>query len=430
MGWITPYHYGGHTYNAGDPIVISGSYYYDISDTTPNGTLANETQYFHGVWVNDDGSLPLNPVGIRNGASNSTPTGGTIRFASIVSGGTPDTFTYSFNANGGSNPPSASTKTYGIAFKFPTTKPTRNGYTFNGWYNSYVNSGKVYSAGTQYTGLPDQNITWYAKWTANEYTVQFNANGGSVSTTSKKVKFDSTYETLPTPTRAGYTFKGWFTSATGGTRIVSTTKVEITATQILYAQWDINQYTLTVNPNGGTWNGSTATSSFKQDYNSKKEIPNPTRVGYSFEGWTLSGSGSLSGTVFTYGAGNGTLTAKWSRIQLTVTFNASANGGSPDSSKNVYYGDTVGSLPTPKKQFYKFVGWFTAQVGGTIISASDVITSNMTLYAQFKIDASVKVGQNGSKKPAIIWVQQNGVWKKAVAWIGRNGIWNKSTGAD
>ena len=429
MGWITPYHYGGYTYNAGDPIVVNGSYYYDISDATPNGTL-NTTKYFHGVWVNDDGSLPLNPVGIRNASSNTTPTGGTIRFASIVSGGTPDTYEYSFNANGGSNAPSAKTKTYGVHFVFPTEKPTRTGYTFKGWYNSSVNSGKVYSAGTEYIGLPDQDITWYASWTANQYTVQFDANGGTVSTASKKVTYDSTYGTLPTPTRAGYTFKGWFTSATGGTRITSTTKVEITSTQILYAQWSINQYTLTVNPNGGTWNGSSASSSFKQDYNSEKEISNPTRVGYSFEGWTLSGSGTLDGTTYTYGAGNGTLTAKWSRIQLTVTFDASTNGGSPDSSKNVYYGDTVGSLPTPKKQFYKFVGWFTKQTGGEKITAADVITSNVTFYAQFKIDASVKIGQNETKKPAIIWVHQNGVWKKAIAWFGKNGIWNKSTGAD
>ena len=96
----------------------------------------------------------------------------------------------------------------------------------------------------------------------------------------------------------------------------------------------------------------------------------------------------------------------------------------------MYYGDTVGSLPTPKKQFYKFVGWFTKQTGGEKITAADVITSNVTFYAQFKIDASVKVGQNGLKKPAIIWVRYNGAWKKAIAWVGKNGIWNKSTGAD
>ena len=73
--------------------------------------------------------------------------------------------------------------------------------------------------------------------TPETYTVTFDANGGSVSTASKTVTKGSTYGTLPTPTRSGYTFDGWFTSASGGTQITSSTTVNLTANQTLYAHW-------------------------------------------------------------------------------------------------------------------------------------------------------------------------------------------------
>ena len=198
----------------------------------------------------------------------------------------------------------------------------------------------------------------------------------------------------------------------------------------LYAIYEPNNYVLTVNPNGGTWNGETSSKTFSQKYGTTKDISNPTRVGYTFEGWELNGYGSLSGKTYTYGAGNGELVAQWNRIVLNVTFDASTNGGSPDSTRNVYYGDTVGSLPVPFKPFYKFTGWFTKAVGGTQISSNNVITSNVTYYAQFKIDASVKVEYNGEKLPSIVWFKVNGVWKKCVTWIKENETWKKSTGAD
>lgn len=69
-------------------------------------------------------------------------------------------------------------------------------------------------------------------------TVTFNANGGTTATTSKTVTYGSTYSTLPEPTRKGYNFLGWFTSADGGTQVTSSTTVSITSAQILYAHWE------------------------------------------------------------------------------------------------------------------------------------------------------------------------------------------------
>lgn len=267
------------------------------------------------------------------------------------------------------------------------------------------------------------------------YAQVFNGNTATSGNMAHIYQFSGYPIILPSNgfSKTGHTFVGWTENSDGtGTAYSAGQKVSTldAAVRNWWAKWSANPYILTVNPNGGTWNGSTSVQTFTQNYGTTKTISNPTRVGYTFAGWTLSGSGSLSGTTYTYGAGNGTLTAKWTRIVLTVTFDAATNGGTPNSTRDVYYGDTVGTLPTPKKTYYKFVGWFTKTSGGTQISASQVITSNVTYYAQFKIDASVKIGQNGEKTPAIVWVGQNGVWSKVVAWLGEKGIWNKSTGAD
>lgn len=114
-------------------------------------------------------------------------------------------------------------------------KPTRKGYTFQGWYTSAKHGTKV-KASTLVSDL--ENHTLYAHWKAKTYKVKLNARGGKVSKSSYKVTYASTYGQLATPTRKGYTFLGWYTKKTGGTQILSTSKVKITKTTTLYAHWD------------------------------------------------------------------------------------------------------------------------------------------------------------------------------------------------
>lgn len=114
-------------------------------------------------------------------------------------------------------------------------KPARKGYTFQGWYTSAKNGTKVKST-TLVTG--SENHTLYAHWKAKTYKVKLNARGGKVSKSSYKVTYASTYGKLATPTRKGYTFLGWYTKKTGGTKVLSTSKVKITKTTTLYAHWD------------------------------------------------------------------------------------------------------------------------------------------------------------------------------------------------
>ena len=133
--------------------------------------------------------------------------------------------------------------------------------------------------------------------TTNYYYINGGANGTASNPVTWEVAYFGTYDAT------GLSASG---SSTG-----SLTYTYDDSNNSLVALWNINSYTLTVNPNGGTWNGSSSSQSFTQNYNTTKAIANPVRYGYIFDKWTLSGSGSISGTTFTFGAGNTTLTAQW-----------------------------------------------------------------------------------------------------------------------
>lgn len=141
--------------------------------------------------------------------------------------------TITFNQLDGS---SEYTRTYEGAGSISLPVASRAGYTFAGWYSnsSFSNSSFVGKGGETYTC--DENTTLYAKWIPY-VTVGFNPNGGSVSTASKSVEFEKYYGELPTATRSGYKFLGWFTQANGGIQIKMDSLVETTKDHFLYAHW-------------------------------------------------------------------------------------------------------------------------------------------------------------------------------------------------
>lgn len=142
-------------------------------------------------------------------------------------------YTVNFDYNGGTEGKKSMDVTYGEAYgSLPAT--TRTGYRFSGWYTAKTGGTKI--ASNTMVGN-SAGSTLYAHWKANQYTVTFDSNGGTVSTNSKKVTYDSTYGTLPIPTRAGYTFDGWYTALTGGTKVTEDTVVTATANHTLYARW-------------------------------------------------------------------------------------------------------------------------------------------------------------------------------------------------
>ena len=149
------------------------------------------------------------------------------------------TKTVHFNANGGTVSPASKVvtcssnygKTYGT---LPT--PTRTGYDFDGWYTQETGGTKVTANTSVGTDPP---TTLYARWKGKTYTVSFNANGGTVGTASDTVTYGKKYYSLPTPTRKGYTFDGWYTLKAGGTKVTSDTTVTTAANHTLYAHWHL-----------------------------------------------------------------------------------------------------------------------------------------------------------------------------------------------
>ena len=199
--------------------------------------------------------------------------------------------------------------------------------------------------------------------------VVFDANGGSVNEASRSVASGRAVGVLPAPTRAGYTFDGWWTMMSGGNKVSASTKVPENVTY--YAHWKVNRCTVTFDANGGT-GGKTVT----QNYGTALTAPTVTRSGYVFMGWFPAVPTRVS-------ADNVTYTAQWAVNRHNV--NLVLNGGKGAASITVDYGAKVGDMPVPSRRGYEFLGWFNAAMGGRQIADDVLVTGDMTLYAQWHI---------------------------------------------
>lgn len=251
----------------------------------------------------------------------------------------PDTYKLTFNPNGGSVSTTSKIVTYMMKYgNLPV--PSRTGYMFLGWYTSTSGGSKVEST-TIMDKLYDHTI--FAQWRPQNYTVTFNANGGSTGTSTKTVTYDSTYGTLPTPTRSGYTFAGWYTSSSGGTRITASSSVNITSNQTLYAHWNVNQYTVYFNGNGGTSNQSSKVVTYGSRYGT---LPSAYRSNYSFLGWYTSSSGGsqITSSSTYYQTSSQTLYARWQQNSYNYSshssYSPSSGGGGSSSSRGSSSGST------------------------------------------------------------------------------------------
>lgn len=157
----------------------------------------------------------------------------------------------------------------------------------------------------------------------------------------------------------------------------------------------------------------------------------PKRTGYTFMGWSTSNTA----TIAEYDAGDNltenksiTLYAVWEIIKYTIIFDASTNGGTGNVTKTVNYGSSIKPLPVATKQYYVFNGWFTSPEGGEMITDDFEFFRNMTLYAQYVIDASIYIRSSGIAKPGFPYVRKNGSWKKGYAQVWDNNKWNQGIG--
>ena len=184
-------------------------------------------------------------------------------------------------------------------------------------YAIFVGNSKA----STYSHQLETTFTLSKKTCTTTKTVQFNANGGTVGTKSKNVTIGKTYGTLPTPTRTGYDFDGWYTRETGGTKVNNTTSVGTNPPTTLYAHWIGKKYTVTLDANGGTVSMASRTATYGSTY---PALPDATRTGgYTFDGWYTQKTGGTkvddNTTVTT--AANHTLYAHWHLTPAQAPYN-------------------------------------------------------------------------------------------------------------
>ena len=265
-------------------------------------------------------------------------------------------YSISYTLNGGSI--SGQPTSYNVETdSFTLPQPTRSGYTFIGWTGTGL-SGLTKTVTVSKGSIGNRSYT--ANWTPiNCYTVSFNYNKPSTATgtmsgngtTNKGVTSAAAYGTLPQPSIPGWTFDGWYTAASGGSKISATTTYTATGNQTLYAHWTLNTYSISYNANGGSLSGQ------KTSYNIETAnftLPTPTRNGYTFTGWTGSNgtTAQKSVTIVKGSTGNKSYTANWSINSYYLNLNGWLDGAR--------HGDTSG------------FGTFDVYINGTL-KANDCV---------------------------------------------------------
>ena len=268
-------------------------------------------------------------------------------------------YTIAFDTNGGSEI-TPITQDYGTKITAPD-KPTRKGYTFKGWDKEIPKT------------MPAENITVKAQWEINPYTITFDTNGGSEI--APITQDYGTEITAPdNPTRKGYTFKGWDKEIPGTMPADNIT---------VKAQWEINQYTITFDTNGGS-----EIVPITQDYGTEITAPdNPTRKGYTFKGWDKEIPGTMP-------AENTTVKAQWEINQYKITFDT--NGGSEIAPITQDYGTEITAPDNPTRKGYTFKGW-NKEIPETMPA------ENITVKAQWEINQyTIAFDTNGGSEIAPI----------------------------
>ncbi|MFD2330820.1 InlB B-repeat-containing protein [Cohnella sp. GCM10020058] len=299
----------------------------------------------------------------------------------------------------------------------------KTGYTFAGWNTAADGSGTSYEAGSNFN-INTSDVTLYAQWTINAYTVSFNSNGGS-AVDSQPVNHDNTAAKPADPTRSGYAFGGWYGDS--GLTTSFDFAAPITADTTLYAKWTINTYTVSFNSNGGS-----AVDSQPVNHNGTATKPaDPTRSGYAFGGWY--GDSGLT-TLFDFASpitADTTLYAKWTINAYTVSFNS--NGGSAVNSQPVNYNGTATKPADPTRSGYAFGGWYGDSGLTTPFDFAAPITADTTLYAKWTINAyTVSFDSNEGSAVDSQPVNHNGTATKPVdptrsgytfgGWFGDSGL--------
>ena len=260
--------------------------------------------------------------GWYNGETKVTEiTTGTYGNMTLVAKWTADLYTISYDLADGVNNPENPTS-YTIESGLITLKdPTKEGYTFAGWFN-----------GEQLITTIDsntlENISLTAKWTVNSYKLTFDVDG---NLTEKTFKYGESVTAIENPTKVGHTFTGWSEEL----------PVKMPANDLyVSATWRVNSYKITFDVDGNL-----TEKTFKYG-ETVVAIENPTKVGHTFAGW----SEELPETM---PANDITVEATWTVNSYKLTFDVDGNL----TEKTFKYAESVTAIENPTKVGYTFAGW-------------------------------------------------------------------------
>lgn len=286
-----------------------------------------------------------------------------------------NTYNVTYVENGGSTVSDGSF-THGGSLTYPAN-PTKSGYTFLGWFAA-ASDGTAKTAGE--VSSANASVTLHAQWSANTLNVTFDEHGGT-SVSDISYVFGNTFNYPSLPTKSGYSFSGWFDSASGGSSLTASTIYGRAADSALHAQWSANNYNVTYDEHGG----STVSDGSYLFGNTLSFPTSPTKTGHTFLGWfdASTGGSSLTAATVSSRVSNSALHAQWSANTYNVTYDE--HDGTTVSDGSYIFGNTLTFPPTPTKAGYSFAGWFANASGGSQLTATAVSagTTDVTLHAQW-----------------------------------------------
>lgn len=352
VGVYTPITYN-ITYNVTGGTVSGNPDTYTIeSDTiTLNNPTSNQDGYIFTGWTG---------TGLTEKTMTVTIPKGSIGDREYTAHFEKEKYTITYNLNGGeletgvTNPEEYYVDSQDITLN----NPIKEGYTFIGWTgsNGTTPTNVIIASGS--TG----NKTYTANYQIDRHTATFDSNLGTTAVPETITKdYNEALGTLPTTSRRGYIFEGWFTERDGGTQISSTTKMPAQEVRY-YAHWTPITYTIHFNSNNGTGSMSDETMTYGV---SKALTENTfTRDGWTFAGWNTKADGSGINyidkqEIFNLTDVDGeefTLFAKWTKDEYIINYDA--DGGQPENPKTTYsVDDEEFTLVQPTKEGYTFTGW-------------------------------------------------------------------------
>jgi len=300
-----------------------------------------------------------------------------------------ESHTVTFNLHGGAGDFPVQNVLDGAYAIEPETSPTKEGYTFAGWFTA-EEGGTLFDFESPITANTEIHAQWNLYGYEISHTVTFNLHGGTGNFPAQNV-LDGEYATEPetNPTKANHTFDGWFTAEEGGTQFDF--ESAITADTEIHARWTLNEgettHTVTFNLHGGT--GNFPVQNVQDGEFATEPATNPTRANHTFDGWFTAETG---GTLFDFDTPITAATILHARWTLnegvtthTVTFNLHGGTGNFPA-QNVLDGEyATRPVINPTRANHLFVGWYTAATGGILFDFDSPITAATEIHARWAL---------------------------------------------